>query len=90
VEARVVKTLNDRTPPHNGPASGLLTVEECAAFLRVKPQTIRLWVCTRRIPCYKIGRCVRFMLAEIETWLAQQKREPASFYENQLSTGTPR
>jgi excisionase family DNA binding protein len=39
--------------------SELLTVPEAAALLRLKPSTIRAWVCQRKIPFVKLGRLVR-------------------------------
>jgi excisionase family DNA binding protein len=40
--------------------SELLTVPEAAALLRLKPSTIRAWVCQKRIPYVKLGgRLVR-------------------------------
>jgi len=39
--------------------SELLTVPEAAALLRLKPSTIRAWVCQRRIAFVKVGRLVR-------------------------------
>ena len=46
--------------------SELLTVDEFAAFLRVKPATIRDWVLRRRIPSYRVGRLVRLKRADAE------------------------
>lgn len=61
-------------------ASRLLTVAEFAALLRVRPQTIRLWVSQRRIPHFKIGRCVRFRRSDMQGWLEEHRRDAASFY----------
>ena len=49
----------------------LLTVPETAAFLRVKPSTIRAWVCQRRIPFVKLGgRLVRIRRSDAEALIA--------------------
>jgi excisionase family DNA binding protein len=45
----------------DGGADELLTVEEAAAILKVKPSTIRHWVREGRMPCYRLGpRATRF------------------------------
>lgn len=46
--------------------SELLTVPEAAALLRLKPSTIRAWVCQRRIPYVKLGRLVRIKRTDAE------------------------
>jgi excisionase family DNA binding protein len=50
----------------------LLTTEEVAELLRVKPRTVRSWVHLERIPVVRIGRTVRFKVDEIELWLKGQ------------------
>jgi nitrogen PTS system EIIA component len=47
----------------------LLTVDEVAAWLQVKPRTIYQWVHEGYIPLIKIGSLVRFERAEIAAWL---------------------
>jgi excisionase family DNA binding protein len=46
--------------------SELLTVVETAAFLRLKPSTIRAWVCQRKIAFVKLGRLVRIRRRDAE------------------------
>jgi excisionase family DNA binding protein len=46
--------------------SELLTVPEAAALLRLKPSTIRAWVCQKRIPYVKLGRLVRIKRRDAE------------------------
>ncbi len=46
--------------------SDLLTVPEAAALLRLKPSTIRAWVCQRKIPFVKLGRLVRIKRSDAE------------------------
>jgi excisionase family DNA binding protein len=46
--------------------SELLTVPETAALLRLKPSTIRAWVCQKRIPYVKLGRLVRIKRSDAE------------------------
>lgn len=51
----------------------LLTVDEVAAWLQVKPRTIYQWVHEGYIPVLKLGALVRFDQANIAAWL--KKRE---------------
>ena len=58
-----------------------LTMREVAERLKLRPQTIRLWVQKNEIPHYRIRKNVRFRLAEIEKWIedggaATKKTEP--------------
>ena len=54
----------------------LLDVQEAAALLRVKPQTLYLWVSQGRVPHRKIGRLVRFTDSDLETFVEGQRRLP--------------
>jgi 2-hydroxychromene-2-carboxylate isomerase len=45
----------------------LLTREEAAGFLRIRPQTLAVWAMTgRNVPFVKIGRAVRYQLSDLE------------------------
>ena len=48
--------------------SELLTVDEVADFLRVKPSTVYEWAKNGKIPARKVGRLWRFSREEIESW----------------------
>ena len=48
--------------------SELLTVDEVADFLRVKPSTVYEWAKTGKIPARRVGRLWRFSREEIEIW----------------------
>ncbi len=54
----------------------LLTIQEAAERLGVKPNTLYLWVSQKRIPHRKIGRLVRFRECDLEEFVEQQ-RQPA-------------
>ena len=49
----------------------LLTESALAELLGVSARTIRAWLSDRALPCYRIGRTVRFRASEIERWLRQ-------------------
>ncbi len=57
------------------PDSALMTVEEVAAYLQLKPETIRNLTRRGELPGFKVGsRRLRFRKAEIDAWLESRKR----------------
>ncbi|GAI89790.1 unnamed protein product [marine sediment metagenome] len=57
----------------------LLTVNEIAALLRVKPGTIRKWVHLQAIPVIRLGRAVRFCPGELAAWLEKRSQKAKSW-----------
>jgi excisionase family DNA binding protein len=55
--------------------SGLITVQDAAKFLAVSTSTLYGWVYQRRIPFVKVGRSLRFELAELQKFI-QANRFP--------------
>lgn len=52
----------------------MATTEELAAFLKLRPQTIRSWRSKGEGPeFHTIGNKVRYDMAEVREWLAQQR-----------------
>jgi excisionase family DNA binding protein len=52
----------------------LMTVREVAAVTGFSEGTLRHWVSQRRIPFIRISdRCVRFLLADVQGWLAAKR-----------------
>lgn len=47
-----------------------MTLEEVAAYLKLKPQTIYTWAQEKRIPAAKIGKEWRFKKSIIDEWFA--------------------
>jgi excisionase family DNA binding protein len=47
-------------------AAALATKAELARFLNVSPRTVDNYVASRKIPFLKLGRLVRFRLADVE------------------------
>jgi excisionase family DNA binding protein len=45
-----------------------MTLEEVAAYLKVKPQTIYTWAQEERIPAAKLGKEWRFRKSIIDEW----------------------
>ena len=59
-----------------------MNVNEAAQFLAVSPSTLYGWVWQRRIPFVKVGRAVRFDVADLERFVTQNRieaRRPAKF-----------
>lgn len=46
----------------------IMTLEEVAEYLRVKPQTIYTWAQEKKIPAAKLGREWRFRKSMIDKW----------------------
>ena len=47
----------------------LLTYQEAAEILKLKPQTLRQWVCKGKINYVKIGSAVRFKKEHIDAFI---------------------
>ncbi|MBN1423846.1 helix-turn-helix domain-containing protein [Candidatus Fermentibacteria bacterium] len=50
----------------------IMTIEEVASYLRLKPQTIYKWAQEKRIPAAKLGKEWRFRRSVIDLWLDEQ------------------
>ncbi|UCG60317.1 MAG: helix-turn-helix domain-containing protein [Candidatus Zixiibacteriota bacterium] len=46
----------------------IMTLEEVAAYLKLKPQTIYTWAQEKKIPAAKIGKEWRFRRSLIDEW----------------------
>jgi excisionase family DNA binding protein len=53
----------------------IMTLEEVAEYLRVKPQTIYTWAQEKRIPAAKLGKEWRFKKLMIDKWFNEQMDE---------------
>jgi len=51
--------------------SDIMTLEEVAEYLRLKPQTIYTWAQSKKIPGAKIGKEWRFRRTLIDKWFDQ-------------------
>lgn len=49
----------------------IMTLEEVAEYLRLKPQTIYTWAQEGRIPAAKLGNQWRFKKSIIDRWFLQ-------------------
>ena len=46
-----------------------MTLEEVAAYLKLKPQTIYTWAQEKKIPAAKLGKEWRFKKSIIDEWI---------------------
>ena len=46
-----------------------LSVEEIAAHLGIKPDTVYKWIERRNMPAHKVGRLWKFQTAEVDAWV---------------------
>ena len=51
--------------------SDIMTLEEVAAYLKLKPRTIYTWAQEKKIPAAKIGKEWRFRKSIIDEWFNQ-------------------
>jgi excisionase family DNA binding protein len=57
--------------------NGMLTVQEAAESLGLRPSTIRAWLLRRKIGCVRLSaRCVRIPFSEVER-LIRENTVPA-------------
>ena len=49
----------------------IMTLEEVAKYLKLKPQTIYTWAQDRKIPAAKLGKEWRFRKSIIDKWFNQ-------------------
>jgi len=64
----------------------LITVDELSIYLSLPKATIYTWVCLKRIPgVVKLGRAVRFDLAAIDRWIAENGASQEDPYEPKKS-----
>jgi excisionase family DNA binding protein len=61
--------MSDTNPPQN---HEILTLEEVARYLRLRPQTIYKWAQEKRIPAVKLGKEWRFRKSILDRWLDEQ------------------
>ena len=55
-------------------SSALLSPEQAAEMLGLKPQTLSVWRCSGRydLPFVRVGRLVKYRLADIEDFIERQ------------------
>jgi excisionase family DNA binding protein len=61
------------TRTSSGDADRWLSVEEIAAHLGVKRDTIYKWIERSRLPAHKAGRLWKFRRVEVDDWVLKQR-----------------
>ncbi|MGD0624825.1 MAG: helix-turn-helix domain-containing protein [Thermodesulfobacteriota bacterium] len=52
-----------------------LNLDEISQYLNIKKSTVYSWAESGVIPCFKIGRLLRFKLDEVDHWIEDHRRE---------------
>jgi PTS system nitrogen regulatory IIA component len=58
----------------------IMTLEEVARYLKLKPQTIYTWAQNGKIPAAKLGKEWRFKKSVIDRWFDQHFNEKFTGY----------
>ena len=59
----------------SNPENDIMTLEEVAGYLRLKPQTIYLWAQEKKIPAAKLGKEWRFRRSVVDKWFNRHMDE---------------
>lgn len=64
--------MQHQAPRGNVPKE-LLSRKEAAEYLGVSESTLAIWKCTGRyqLPCVKVGRLVKYRLADLDAFIAR-------------------
>lgn len=57
-------------------STGMMTLQEVADYLRVGRATLQRLLKDSEIPAFKIGRCWRFKVEEIDRWYSSRTLKP--------------
>ena len=58
----------------------IMTIDEVAEYLRLKPQTIYTWAQEKKIPAAKLGKEWRFRKSVVDKWFNQHIDEKFQEY----------
>jgi excisionase family DNA binding protein len=67
----------------------IMTLEEVAGYLKLKPQTIYTWAQDGKIPAAKLGKEWRFRKSVIDRWFNQHIDEKFSVFLEPLPMDKP-
>jgi excisionase family DNA binding protein len=65
--------MNEITENTRKTIEKLLSVRELAGFLGVSPRMVQHLAKRGDLPCVKIGRCLRFEMADVRAFIEKQK-----------------
>ena len=72
------RTWKSKTRRSKPMENDIMTLEEVAAYLRLKPQTIYTWAQDKKIPAAKLGKEWRFKKSIVDEWFMQHIDEKFS------------
>ena len=55
-----------------------LNVDDLSEYLSIKKSTVYSLAESGDLPCFKIGRLIRFRRDEVETWIEEHRKETAN------------
>ena len=64
-----------------------MSVDDIAAHLGVKRDTVYKWINRRHMPAHKVGRLWKFRKEEVDEWVRSENAQ-VSRRENQVNDGT--
>ncbi|HLE17578.1 MAG TPA: helix-turn-helix domain-containing protein [Syntrophales bacterium] len=76
VTAEVLKAIKPIVGKGQPTEDTLMTVDECAVYLRVKPQWLYKRTQLKEIPYVKLGRFVMFKKIEVDQWVDREGKMP--------------
>ena len=50
-----------------------VTSDEICEHLRISPNTLTRWISGRGLPHHRVGRSLRFRIAEVDVWIQSGK-----------------
>ncbi len=50
-----------------------ISIDDAAAFLNIKPVTLRKWIKDKSVPAHRIGKQWKFKKTELEEWVKSGK-----------------
>ena len=56
--------------------AAFLNINETSAYLNVKRSFLYGLVEAQKIPCYRIGRLIRFRQGDVDRWMESNRKEP--------------
>lgn len=79
---RLIKDINDKPEDkvikvQNNNFDELMTTQQAAEFLGLKPSTLHVWKCTKRynLPSIKVGRLVKYKKADLLQFIENNSKD---------------
>jgi len=70
-----------------------LSVDEIAAYLGIKRDTVYKWIADKRMPAHKVGRLWKFRKEEVDEWVrgggAGDNEQPAQTDDEETLSNSP-